>query len=238
MPAFANLSQTSKEKQSSQSSFFMKTTVIPLAVAFVSGVSGLDHSIQQFAENDHPLFGNTSVADTKSNHFRSILKWQAIFSALLLPDSSGRYSWQHFVKSASNFIIGYSLTLNLTYAIKHSTRRMRPDRSDRLSFPSGHTSSAVFYTMYIMNQISTLSMKKSLKHFIQFESILLAAGCGWARIEANKHYLSDVLASIAVAGSMQLFMKWLTGKIGHKYQLFFQFNPSFKQSFVAFQYVF
>jgi membrane-associated phospholipid phosphatase len=76
-----------------------------------------------------------------------------------------------------------------TGALKYTVQRERPDGSDNLSFPSGH-SSAAFTLATVASQ-----------HYgwkIGVPAYLLASGIGYSRIEKDKHYLSDVLAGAAL----------------------------------------
>ncbi|HEY6555268.1 MAG TPA: phosphatase PAP2 family protein, partial [Vicinamibacteria bacterium] len=72
-----------------------------------------------------------------------------------------------------------------TEILKKAATRTRPDGSNRLSFPSGHTSSAF--------ALATVAER----HYgwkIGVPSYLAAGAIGFSRIERSKHYLSDVLA--------------------------------------------
>jgi membrane-associated phospholipid phosphatase len=74
-------------------------------------------------------------------------------------------------------------------AIKVGVRRTRPDGSDSRSFPSGHSSSAF--------TISTiLSRRYGWKMAIP--AYTLATTTAIARMEDNRHYLSDVVAGAAL----------------------------------------
>lgn len=72
-----------------------------------------------------------------------------------------------------------------TTALKSSVQRNRPDGSDRLSFPSGHTSSA-------FAMASVFDAHYGPK--VGIPAYAAAAAIGLSRIESNKHNLSDVLA--------------------------------------------
>jgi membrane-associated phospholipid phosphatase len=68
---------------------------------------------------------------------------------------------------------------------KKAVSRTRPDGSNRLSFPSGHSSSAF--------ALATVAER----HYgwkVGVPSYLAASAIGFSRIERNRHYLSDVLA--------------------------------------------
>jgi len=78
-------------------------------------------------------------------------------------------------------------------ALKFTVRRERPDGSDNLSFPSGHSASA-FATAGV------------LQHHYGWKAgvpaSIVAAYVATARVHDNKHYLSDVIfgASMGIAG--------------------------------------
>jgi membrane-associated phospholipid phosphatase len=72
-----------------------------------------------------------------------------------------------------------------TTALKSSVQRPRPDGSDRLSFPSGHTSSA-------FAMAAVFDAHYGAK--VGVPAYAAAAAIGLSRLESNKHHLSDVLA--------------------------------------------
>lgn len=84
----------------------------------------------------------------------------------------------------------------LTYAIiqitKHSTKQQRPDQSDNLSFPSGHT--AIAFT----NAALLFQEYKDSNIWYASSSYLFATATGIFRIANNKHYSSDVLTGAGI----------------------------------------
>src|SRR5262249_34019131 len=71
---------------------------------------------------------------------------------------------------------------------KHAVGRTRPDGSNNMSFPSGHTSNA-----FAMATVAEY-------HFgpkVGIPAYLAASLIGASRIQSNKHYLSDVVAGAA-----------------------------------------
>lgn len=82
--------------------------------------------------------------------------------------------------------------------LKDLVGRERPDESNDKSFPSGHTVKAVTSTTLIRRNLSPSIQDARLR--TSFNAAMIGAGAlaGWARIEANKHYPSDVLASAAL----------------------------------------
>jgi membrane-associated phospholipid phosphatase len=72
-----------------------------------------------------------------------------------------------------------------TFALKSTTHRTRPDGSDRLSFPSGHTSNAF--------AIATVWSKQyGIKAAVP--GYFLASMVGVSRMAGQRHHLSDVVA--------------------------------------------
>jgi membrane-associated phospholipid phosphatase len=103
---------------------------------------------------------------------------------------AGRFAPQGRFRAASyDFAQALIVTELYTGALKYGIQRARPDGSDHLSFPSGHTSAAF-----------TLATVAS-HHYgwkVGVPAYVLASGIGLSRIEMNKHYLSDVLAGAAL----------------------------------------
>jgi membrane-associated phospholipid phosphatase len=99
---------------------------------------------------------------------------------------AGRFAPQGRFRSAS-YDFAQALIVNGAYTsiLKYSVQRTRPDGSNNLSFPSGHTSTA--FSLAAVTQ-SHYGWKVGVPAY------LLASGIGLSRIEKDKHYLSDVLA--------------------------------------------
>jgi membrane-associated phospholipid phosphatase len=72
-----------------------------------------------------------------------------------------------------------------TAGFKNAVKRERPDGSDRLSFPSGHTSS-----MFSLASVANAHYGPR----VGVPAFALAAAVGLSRVERGKHNVSDVLA--------------------------------------------
>ena len=99
---------------------------------------------------------------------------------------AGRFAPQGRFRSAT-YDFAQAMIVNGAYTsiLKYSVQRTRPDGSNNLSFPSGHTSTA-FSLAAVANH-----------HYgwkVGVPAYVLASGIGLSRIEKDKHYLSDVLA--------------------------------------------
>ncbi len=85
--------------------------------------------------------------------------------------------------------LGVASNLALTQLIKKTTLQARPDGSNRLSFPSGHTSAAFQAASFIHKRYG---WEKAWPHYIA------ASVVGYSRIESKRHYFRDVVAGAAL----------------------------------------
>lgn len=95
---------------------------------------------------------------------------------------SDREGMIQLVKSAA-------LDLGVTYGLKLTIKERRPDGSDNQSFPSAHTSVAFASAEY-------LRKRYGLEYGIPAYG--LASFVAYSRVEADKHYVRDVLAGAAI----------------------------------------
>ncbi len=90
---------------------------------------------------------------------------------------------------SSDLLRALIFTQALVGPIKHGVRRNRPDGSNRLSFPSGHTANA-FAIAGVLNK------HYGLRVGIPFYAWSVLVGGG--RMEEDRHFLSDVVAGAAI----------------------------------------
>lgn len=93
--------------------------------------------------------------------------------------------WQ----GSRQLLASFGATIATTHALKFSINRTRPNGGG-LSFPSGHTASAFVGASYFQRRYGW-----------QFgaPAYALAAFTGYSRVQADKHYWSDVFAGAALA---------------------------------------
>lgn len=82
-----------------------------------------------------------------------------------------------------------AVTLGVVEVLKSSTHKMRPDGSDNKSFPSGHAAVAFSAAQY-------LQMKGGWEYGAPAYAV--ASYVAYARVDAKKHYWSDVVAGGAI----------------------------------------
>ncbi|WP_228547338.1 phosphatase PAP2 family protein [Nonlabens antarcticus] len=100
-------------------------------------------------------------------------------------------------QGAWQFTKGFLLTEAVTYGLKVSVNKQRPDRSNDNSFPSGHTS-AVFHSAGFIHR------RYGLKYALP--AYALAGFTAASRIDSKKHDILDVAAGTVIGlGSSLLF---------------------------------
>lgn len=77
----------------------------------------------------------------------------------------------------------------VTTGLKHAFPELRPDRSDRLSFPSGHTS---------VSFAAAASVQQRYGWKLGLPATVAAGFVGLARVEARKHHWYDVAVGAGV----------------------------------------
>lgn len=105
------------------------------------------------------------------------------------------------------FYQSFGTNLALTYALKYSINKKRPNGGD-YSFPSGHTSSA-------FQGASFISQRYGLEYGIP--AYIGAIFVGYSRIDAEAHYPSDVVAG-ALLGTLSS-MYFTTQYKGYKVEV-------------------
>ena len=77
----------------------------------------------------------------------------------------------------------------VTYELKSAIHEERPDNSNDNSFPSGHTSTSF---------AAAATLEKRYGWHVGLPAHVVAAFVGVARVEADKHFVHDVIAGAAI----------------------------------------
>ncbi|MAT83049.1 MAG: hypothetical protein CMD39_02055 [Gammaproteobacteria bacterium] len=167
-------------------------TWVPLAGAAALAVTDLDDDLADWAADERPVFG-ADAADW-SDDLRSAAKAAWLVSALTAPSPDLR------AKAGGLLAGGAALALEdtVTDGIKAAAGRRRPDGSDDESFSSGHAGSAAAATTLALANLDHHHLPRWADGALRVGLHGLAAGTAWARVEAEKHYPTDVLAGYAV----------------------------------------
>jgi membrane-associated phospholipid phosphatase len=187
--------------QSAVAAFRSPHTWVPLAGAVVFGISDLDEEVSEWAAREQPLFGRD--AEDASDSLRNLAAGSYLLTAFIVPSDSA-------ASRASGLAVGLStvaLERGTVAGLKAVSGRTRPDGSDDASLPSGHTSMATATAMMAASNLGYVDIADWLLHSSRVGLYGLAAATGWARVEAEKHYPSDVLAGYAIGAFIARFME-------------------------------
>jgi len=107
-----------------------------------------------------------------------------------------------FQQQTINIAIANAMAVSVTEILKRSVKEERPDHSDNLSFPSGHT--AIAFT----NAALLYYEYKDSNLWYAGSGFLFATATGILRIANNKHYTSDVLAGAGIGLASGLIVSY------------------------------
>lgn len=91
-----------------------------------------------------------------------------------------------------DIVVANSLTLGIITATKYLVKEERPDQSDNLSFPSGHT--AIAFT----NAALLFYEYRASNFWYASSGFLFATATAVFRVANNRHYASDVLTGAGI----------------------------------------
>lgn len=166
----------------------------PLAAAAVLQLDDQDQRLSDRLSEDTPVFGSRADAGDASDDLRELTKISYVTTALVAPVGQDASWLATKSKLLLTELAGVEATAVATGSLKDSTERERPDGSNRRSFPSGHTSKATVQAQLAIANTDYLPLSEGAKTGMSIGFNSLAIGTAWARIEAGRHYPSDVLA--------------------------------------------
>jgi hypothetical protein len=187
--------------------FFNVNTLAPLAGALVFGIDDLDERASDWAVKHTPIFGSLRDASEASDDLKEALEIEAAITALATPSGDTFGEWVVSKgRGVAVELVAASVTDNVTHWLKDSTGRTRPDNSGDRSLPSAHASEAFAFATLSNRNIDSIRMPPLARPILKTGNLVAASGVGWARIEAQRHFPSDILASAALAHFLTAFI--------------------------------
>lgn len=186
---------------------FHPATLVPLAGAAVFAVDDFDERVSDWAVKHNPIFGSEDGADDASDYLRDALRAEAAIAALATPSGDTPEEWLPAKARGTLVELGaVGATGGLTGLLKDATDRERPDRSSENSFPSGHASTSSSYATLAGRNLEAIESLEDLTPVLRTANAAVVAGVGWARVEARRHFPSDVLAGAALGHFVTAFI--------------------------------
>ncbi len=181
-------------------------TWVPAAAALVMTADHWDRHASNWLSTHTPIFGSQHTADTASTILDGVQGVGLLASTLATPVPSGGAWWLDKTGRVGIDVSGMALTEGLTEGLKNGTRRVRPNGEGHSSFPSGHTSFAFSLASQTSQDLEEIAMPDAMRWSLDAADYGLAASVGWARVEAKKHFPTDVLAGAAIGNFLGYFV--------------------------------
>lgn len=181
-------------------------TWAPAAAALILQIDDMDEDLSDWAADNTPVFGSQGSADDASDYLRDAAIAAYGTTAILTPSGEKAETW--LVNKAKGVGIGVGsilLTYGVTKGLKDAVNRTRPNGTGRDSFPSAHASAASASAALASRNLDYLSVTGWRKTALRAGFLALPYATGWARVEADQHYPSDVLAGIALGNFISAF---------------------------------
>ncbi len=112
---------------------------------------------------------------------------------------------EYALEKAFVFTESLLISQGITFGIKYSANKERPDSSNYLSFPSGHTTHAFAVGMWMSKDIFN-SKRFHRNYLLASLPLVYATYIGWSRIDAKKHSFRDVSMGAFIGGLTSYLM--------------------------------
>jgi membrane-associated phospholipid phosphatase len=179
----------------------------PAAGALVFQIDDWDEKVSSWASRRTPIFGSQSNASTASDVLKHTSEAAYVITLLATPSGDQPGEWLYAkAKGALPGVAALGLVEGVTYGLQQATHRKRPDGESYESFPSTHATTSAAANALASRNITYVSLPAEARFGCRMSFALLTAGTAWARVEAKKHFPSDVLAGIALGNFIGAFM--------------------------------
>jgi membrane-associated phospholipid phosphatase len=179
-------------------------TWVPAGMAGVIAAGGWDQEISDWAVAHTPVFGSVENASTWTERLHAAGGVGMIATALAV--HADEDPWRLRGKTLLVEGAGAIASASLAELLKSATGRERPDGSSDTSFPSGHATPAFAFAAASRRNLEAMQLGRGWRIGLIAGCETLAAGTAWARVEAQKHYPTDVLVGAALGNYISLFV--------------------------------
>ena len=183
-------------------------TWVPAVGAGVFAIDHFDRKVSDWAYEKNPIFGSPSTAGDSSDYLLWTTFGTGAISTIATPGGEEPGDWMLW--KAKGLVvegIGVGATAGVTGILKEAVQRPRPTGSSNASFPSGHASAAFSFATMTSKNLDSIAMPSGVRIGLQTGAYTVAAGTAWARVEAGKHYPSDILAGAAIGHFLTAFIQ-------------------------------
>jgi len=165
----------------------------PLAAAALLQINNADEKVSDYLYENNPVFGDVENAKDWSDNFRSYTETSYILAGLFADIRADHKA----LLLTSQYVSGEAVSEVRSEIWRH-VERDRPDGSGNTSMPSGHTTTASYRAKLAKINTQYLDVNEDIKDNLNIMYTSFAAMTGYARVEAGRHYPSDVLVGYAL----------------------------------------
>ena len=209
--------------QSVKKAALNKNVWIPSASALLFAITGQDGEISDWASKNKPIFGNIKNA----KNYSDAVAFYYLPAANLISKGVSHYQNKHnpnLLVHYTSFLLAPAVTYLMNRVIKDRTGRIRPDSSNDLSFPSAHTSLSSSLNEEF-NYHSRILYEGDSYNGIYYFNEALVGSVAWARMEAKKHHLTDVLVGYSLGKFFSHFFHYYLFNKDDQVKLSFDYRP-------------
>jgi len=171
-------------------------TWIPAVAALIVALSGRDHAISDRAMDTTPLFGTNDEALDASDVLRDVSYFEMVATSPMAPGAASSVDkWSEAILAEH---AGVASASAVTWVLKRTVGRERPNGINKHSFPSGHATRAFAARGAIAYNLDRSTLADPARVTADVAFSLAAVGTAWARVEGGAHHASDVLAGAAI----------------------------------------
>ena len=163
-----------------------KSLIIPTAL-IGSGVLLFNSQLNKDIQKDSQSFFGSNFR-TEADNFTVFVPLLQMYTGKFL----GFQPKNTFLHQTIDVVTANAISYIVVTAIKNSVKAHRPDDSDRLSFPSGHTAIAFTHATLLYQEY------KDSNFWYASSGFVFATATGILRVANNKHYTSDVLTGAGI----------------------------------------
>jgi membrane-associated phospholipid phosphatase len=174
-------------------------TWVPLAGAALLTIDDFDEDLSDWAREHQPLFGDDANDLSHDMKDATLALWFA--SALAAPSES----WQAKAGGIGTGAATLFVEGRVIEGLKDVVERERPDGSNDRSMPSGHASAVAARTLLTRANLEKIAMPGWARTSADVGLYGIAFATSWARVEAGKHYPTDVLVGYAIGNFIAAF---------------------------------
>ncbi|MBM4204791.1 MAG: phosphatase PAP2 family protein [Gammaproteobacteria bacterium] len=176
-------------------------TWVPVAAAGLLTINNADERLTEWAIDHQPLFGND--ADDLSNDLQKATTGLWLATGVIAPAESAGDKLARLSAGVGAVL----LTGGIELSLKEAVGRERPNGKNSNSFPSGHAGRTQALATMTEYNLRAMDLSDPARIGIMATSQLLAAGTAWARVEAGKHHVNDVLIGSAIGHFIAAFVR-------------------------------